>query len=1604
MWKKLWKGLNNQFKRLPVIRNLFKVENDSPFRTTDRNRIRYACIGLLQLGAFAVFLSVMTYDLPGVFCVAPFLITVVIWLLFLRTSPSYWNMGWKGRVSQLTIIGFLLILMIWLEPSLLRRVLAILSLPLMLLARGPRLFISRQRMHYRELMRGFRQDHIRSNISPFLTPVNFINRLLGLLDYFTSQISATVKLLLIFLFFGFVSLIIERRINDEPNSVLFYLSLGLASGFFASLIAFVFWVVMTRQKHLVLPFKIVNADSKELQSMAYLMTHMFVDELQRIRKLLQIRQVEMADIGRDSGLALFVTSGREQELIEEFETLGEIRLSSGLNVSIPFAGILSILAARLARSTVRGHIQKRSDNSIDIWAEISIRGGNTQSIGLVKVLPIGSDRIGEQTMREKASELAGKLMLKTGNITHIANSWDSFQYFLAGLEASHEGNWWYAISNYRRAIHIEEAEQNTFGLGHYHLGAALLFQGDYFLGLEHLRIARASGPLMAETHYMVALAKLYMDANNLDNPHLFARIDKILETACNLKPSFPEAYHLWGMIYYIRARLIEEHRQVGSSFTFNKALPYYRRATKHLFQALNQYWSDYRKLLQQKSDSSQSSDAELRRLMIDITATTHKLGDALRGQQLYSEADSFYDDVIEVHPENIRTLIDRGKTYCLAQNWQRAFYYLSKRIMQEHQTDLQSESYFFWQPEANLYMAWTKVGGVVGERKIEFNTAKHLFFEAIAELDYALTMQPSFTRPWRETNWLPQFLVTAFILSGDRTDLERYQSGFSPLFRLIQWGWYQIQSRWSWTNSNREPIINSLLPNIPRTLSNNEEQLIMEVGEAASMENSSSDDLEDSSSKKNKLATWVAKVSGAEELQTPLGQLRWLAWRVDSFSFINKNAQENCPQAITDENLASCLRGKFQDSLYEEAHRELKEGRKKVDELLKLMEEGQRSTGLDFDYARLEIAEDLRRMWVIIGECPISLPHETETEIRVQIKDRLVIDLYLELALLRIRMLVEGGAYEVADKTATTTLIKLENWLLPFKQWWQKRAESGDSFREIPHWFSPKILVFQQATIQAWLAFAKFNCYQDEATKQRVQNSPYTNQFKGWLDLSSSNEILDLAKKSFDQCRYQPLARYTEALVLSWQEFQGHAVDRLLLILDTINAFDPHTYIPNLSRRYRPRQSGTLLYTESISGLKQFDGIMDRSIIHSTIAAISSRQSKPVYALRHYQAAVAWSPYIDRDANNFMRMAQLLDEMGRMEESLAATQEAKRRLRIIQNKVRSVTWRTPRLYESFLYAKMEFRVKSLELINRIKDIPPIEQLDEWADQKEGNLQNYIKCTIELIKIYINLNLEIPGSTSQWLILAKSPPTYAQLRTSVFPELLKKYRACQKIKLNSLVKEVIMTKVLAEVAKEAKEVLIQYSKVTNNIAYNHAQLHTNLNYALEQSLESIRIIREVLDLTEDLGSTPAKFNQPTEPNKSLLNLSEEDRARVAIKLDTCGWVLFRQNELDLAQQSLEIACHLLPEDPDLQYHLARVYMAQCEALWQLSGSKELHLKEIRYFLQQSRRQWQYARRYDVKERLYPRLIRLQESLSDYTENWQSFHTHSKSSESETKAAD
>jgi len=672
-------------------------------------------------------------------------------------------------------------------------------------------FLSRLVAGWRHATRRSRHDLLTNRSSTMIGARHWYNRLLS---WIRRQANISNRPLVIGILILTGGVLIPSLLRTDETQPLELLAIALV-GTSALVTIYISYILFRNQgRYVVSSFEVVpdarvrNTDDSrsnvdpELRAIANLTTHILVEELREISRLIKLRQVENLNLSDDNNGAFFVTSGIDQDFINKMQQAVSVDIQG--NTRYGLGQLASLILRVLASVRVEGTVQRRSTQNVEIWVQVTYGGQNAAAVDQVIVPENSVTEIDERTIRPIAHKLAIKLLMELGRLSHLGSSPESLDALLRGLDATSKRDWWHAISHFRQALQYEETLQGSFGIGHYHLGSALLFQGDYTEGLAHLQTAEVDGPTSAETQYMIALALLTAYWSEIQSkPSIYHEIITRLQQAIEQKRNFAEAHQLIGIVHYRRGRL--ELRNATSGYRFSPeakdSLHFFRLAEHHLRKAIRLYDQQIAAAFQRSQNGGQSHE-DSSSVRQRITAT-HHLADALRMQRKNYEAETYYHDVIAVYPRNIRNLADLTKLYCLSGNWQQAETFLWRFAF--------NNDVAYWDADMCLHMGWVMMGGIADQddgvlrffdyiarsffqnlpddpalrhmrrysdrKKQRIQEQLHILTTGLQFLDYALHQRPRYAAFDAQTNWWdPLNRVLCGFESGENLKNEDYST------------------------------------------------------------------------------------------------------------------------------------------------------------------------------------------------------------------------------------------------------------------------------------------------------------------------------------------------------------------------------------------------------------------------------------------------------------------------------------------------------------------------------------------------------------------------------------------------------------------------------------------------------------------------------------------------------------------------------------------------------------------------------------------------------------------------------------------------------------
>jgi hypothetical protein len=1505
----------------------------------------------------------------------------------------------------------------------------------------PRKILSRQQYYWRYYWQEIRHDRLSAQNSPVVKVSQFFNRLRDALPDFFSINNRFLYVMLCLLIGGiiipagdfFIRYRLTNRFLDQSTSLLqptspgnsninisdgvvvessvpSFADLAILGLFSSSLLIGLYlsiWTLWNRSRFIVTQFqvnKIYLKDEKllqidpELNAIAQLATSTLVRELQNISILLKLRQVENVHLDAEDNNALFVTSGIDQDFVDQMEQIATVDMgNTGVQVSL--GRMMNILFRLMARLRIDGTIQKRENNSIEIIVRL-VYGNNQSAIVDKVVLPENSiTDIDEITMRPIIRDLAERLYLRLGQVNHLGNSPAALGYFLRGLEASAKRNWWQAIYYYHKALQVEGPGQNAFGLGHYHLGTALLYQGEWERGLEHLRIAEQQGLLSAENHYMMAFALIYTHWNYLDERNnIFHQIEQHLKKATQLRRNFAEAYQLLGTAHYRRGRIFQRDATQASNIygSQNTLIPqtrynYHFRQAIHFFHRADRL---YHQKLRRTGTYILPAQEQEQNLTQQRMTTLHQTADAMRSLGNYAQAVSYYQDMQIVYPANIRNITDKAKTYAMAQNWQRGEEYLRRQAL--------INDIAHWNADVGFHMAWILLGGLQeslshplkkifdrGVRRFytispDIFSPTDCYIEGIQFLDFALMQRPRYIDYWLQTNWFHHFKKSHQRLLSQAASKKK-----------------------NWLYFAQKPVSPEMT----------EEEILKSTIDGP---------LEKLTQTRN---LWIAlRVWGC----LPPKQKKPDTTKIEEvFSWVNSY---KLFEGTKDPDIGLALN----------AAQGLKENKSKCIYFWeRVQKHSKRQNGLMLSYDRTEIAKSLYKDWASFKQNLGEQIARRRTERQKQkptppsiLLDRWCIDILCEQALLTARMYAEAHAPDKVFEVAKETLDIYDPWLID----WQQTYSTTDL--ETKHWtLGSRVSRFYRASLQAWCAWALLELYPQGTSTRTGEN---------WQQ-NAENFIKEARREIY----YHPLAMYVEARFYRHKKLYTHAIQEYTRLLDIISPYEPKEPIIEDSDQIKNYQSSEdtaetslrqYFYTlEKVSGRQQFSSIVNPASIHRGLAETYDDMKQTAERIRHLMETIRFSSHTDWQVANFLRLALQLSNVDRYAEvdaiieamrypqQVLAYDNLSEAQKLQPSILRSITYtRSERYYEAQensrpLAANFKLIITPPEFLKSLPLYGPstaeeAEAQKHQLEDKQTTIQKHLEEANEELndgKVWFPFSdhdtriqgLALEGLDFEYLRegeLAYFIEAFVEAHREGFSPLplghdWKKLTPADLKNVDVLAKRAALIlnpekldpqkdsfaqQVLLFLSRESSDILTQFAELSNNMAYNAAEMDGSFESALVDSAQALAIMTFLVYATSE--------NNP--------RVRDQFKKRLAQYCDTFAWVRYRyliekpyrpNNKENLEWGAAEEKKLLgkielfLSKGKEydyqrsiLHYHLARLYLHQIE-----EAIRENREAEITDYIVAMFRAWREAKKYDRYNRLHLKLAWVYNKIQLYKQAWE-----------------
>lgn len=571
------------------------------------------------------------------------------------------------------------------------------------------------------------------------------------------------------------------------SDVVLALILSVALALMIAAIVAAWNIFRQRQRHIVYQFEYQSAhqgdgksesaannssatpEQDELRSIALTLTHLLTRHLRRVGGLLAVRQIEALKTQLESPLDLLVTSGQDEALVNQLEQINEVQIS---NVTFPFGRLIAFIFSNQADTRVRGSVHRNKDGSTEVWVNVfSRRFGQTFDIGRAVIQrPADAQPISDIDLDAVAKTFAIKIARELGGGPRLARSWESLSAFVDGLEASQQRNWWHAIAQYQQAIEHEGEQHSTAAIGHYHIGATLLLQGEPRLALQQLRFAESIGAVTPELLYMLGLALFTLNVQRLGDRDAdgVETAKGYLRRALDLDPQLLEAEHLLGIIHYNEGRVYERTRAANNKTSRDEQTAY--TIAERSFRRCHHAYE--RRLIERLRQSPHNDHtarqlAELARTQLMVA---HHWADALRSLNIFHIADELYADAQLAFGGKTRNIVDRLLTHARAKRYDDG--------LKLEVENVRPREHIYLSADAQLYLGWLKAG-----KHRHTSQPDILVHEAFPHLDFALLLRPRFVDVRNQTNW--RSVWQAAIRPQEGKDLKQLETAFAaPAFPI----------------------------------------------------------------------------------------------------------------------------------------------------------------------------------------------------------------------------------------------------------------------------------------------------------------------------------------------------------------------------------------------------------------------------------------------------------------------------------------------------------------------------------------------------------------------------------------------------------------------------------------------------------------------------------------------------------------------------------------------------------------------------------------------------------------------------------------------------
>jgi tetratricopeptide (TPR) repeat protein len=968
----------------------------------------------------------------------------------------------------------------------------------------------------------------------------------------------------------------------------------------------------TRERYIIKAFT-HDGDTNDLflQGITDSIRRSLIKELQHTASALKRRQIENVTFTSEDANAFFISGGIEQEFLDKLEDIGTVELPNltGLRPIRIWESYLRALAEMFATGNIR-----RTETG-DIVISVSLRYRRTPPVYVRAVIDLRPSEmhINEGQLQQAAREVALKLIIALGQVPGIGQSWETLDELLRGIDAANQQNWWKAISHYTNALNTQaqDTQDDKHGLIYFHLGSALVFQGRWDVGYKMLKKADEYGPATPEIAYMMAFTLLYTYWGVLHEADMvFGEIRAYCQKSIELRPEAPEPYQLLGLAHYRRARISDRKKEENKA-NFNDD---YQQAERRYRQALRLY----DRQIDQQSGDKVNNERTLRHLIKQRMTTAHLLGDALRSLGFYAEAEQYYLEMEAIFPGNIRNTADLLKTYSLGQTWQRAQEYFYRMAFNSPAAR--------WDADVLIHAAWSVMGG---SKEIENlrneKDSSRLAMEAHGYLDLALYQRPRYDISWRQSNWNSVF--------GILKDEESKGDDFYDEVANIATGDFQ-------EHTTQEVIVPS---DDPKMISLR--LLLMKRTTHVELVSIAARYFQEPATQKTKAPPDNTQVNTKTTLPLDDPDLLFLRFfireRVAHIASVRKPEERH---GLPIEELKKKL-GKTESKRYR--LNEVLDFKKKfialinkIIEIEKEVSEGVREGGLRWDFEYIKLAREAYNDIFELFDTIIQENYKV-SKLYLTRLGRLVLDIYLRVAMLTARLLAQAHMYALLLKMTTAAKTITEEFVKEWRKEYSKEGKQANALGDQHFTFTPLTFRYQRATILAWNAYAQVMLYRQPSKMVHSLEKPQDYGVRAAI-AEAEKTIQEVLKTIVPS---HPLALFVHAQLLAIGGRYSDAIREMEDLLELIEPFDPKRDIGNTiadSPAPNPtsdEERGRLYHYERIAGRQQFHHIVNPVMIHDAIADYAMQMGDEKLSITHLSEAVRFTPFSDTHLNIFLKLA-----------------------------------------------------------------------------------------------------------------------------------------------------------------------------------------------------------------------------------------------------------------------------------------------------------------------------------------------------------------------------